>query len=245
MTHRLLITHLLLLLFPALAADPTLRLRCDAAGMTGGIVTDATGNGHDARLEGKDAALPAAIETPYGKAFRLEAGKGQGLRVKHAPDLVGAEGLTVMAWIRPDAVRSHLAIVANRGDRVAGTKAKGYRLSVAWGRLMAELGFGDDEEGVRLSSPEWSIEPGQWAHVAMTFDGQELVLYINATEAGRLALPAPRRLVQGPSAGGFTIGKYYWNDAYPFVGLLADVRLYNRALTAPEVFAAAGEFLKP
>lgn len=245
MTHRLLMMLPLVLAFPALAADPDLRLRYDAAATAGDTLPDASGNGHTARLEGKDGALPAVVTTPYGKALRLEAGKGQGLRLKHAPDLVCPDALTVMAWIRPEAVRSHLAIVANKGDRVRGTMTKGYRMSVAWGRLMAELGFGDDEEGVRLNSPEWSIEPGHWAHVTMTFDGRNLVVYINATEAGRVSLPAPRRIAPGPSAGGFTIGKYYWNDAYPFVGFLADVRIYNRALTAPEVFTAASEFLEP
>ena len=228
------------------AADPALRLHYDFAAVTGETVPDASGKGHAARLEGKDGALPVIVSTPSGgKALRLEAALGQGLRVKPAPDLVCAEALTVMAWIRPETADSHLAILANKGDRVAGTKAKGYRLSVAWRRLMAELGFGDDEEGVRLLSPEWSIEPRHWVHVAMTFDGQELILYLNATEAARLRLPAPRALAAGPSAGGFTIGKYYWNDAYPFVGLLADLRLYARALPAPEVFAVASEFLRP
>jgi hypothetical protein len=228
----------------ALAADPALRLHYDFAAPAGETLPDASGHGHTATVEGKDGALPVSVQTAYGQALRLEADKGQGLRVKPAADLVGAEALTVMAWIRPEIVDSHLAIVANKGDQVPGQPAKGYRMSVTWGRLAAELGFGDDEVGVRLQSPEWSIDPQHWAHVALTFDRQDLVLYINATEAARLHLPAPRRLVAGPSAGGLTLGKYYWNDAYPFVGLLADVRIYDRALSAADVFVAASEFLR-
>ena len=226
------------------AADPALRLHYDFAVPAGETLPDASGHAHPAVVEGKEGALPVIVPTPYGRALRLEADKGQGLRVKPAADLVGAEALTVMAWIRPEIVDSHLAVVANKGDQVPGQMAKGYRLSVTWGRLSAELGFGDDEVGVRLSSPEWSIDPQHWVHVALTFDRRDLILYIHATEAARLHLPAPKALVAGPSAGGLTLGKYYWNDAYPFVGLLADVRIYDRALPAADVLAAASEFLR-
>lgn len=240
-----LVTSVLWLGAVALAAEPGLRLWYDFQALADGTVADASGNGHTAVLEGKDGAFPALASTPYGPALRLEPGQGQGLRVKPAADLVCAEALTVMAWVRPDRVDSHLAILANKGDRVTGTPAQGYRLSIAWRRLMAEIGFGDDEEGVRLLSPEWSLEAEHWAHVAMAFDGRDLRLYINATEVGRLTLPAPRRLAPGPSAGGFTLGKYYWNDAYPFAGLLADVRVYDRALTADEIHAVAAGFVRP
>ncbi len=229
----------------AAGAEAGLRLRLDfAQAAEGTTVPDASGNGHEARLEGRDGVLPAVVATPYGKALRLEAGKGQGLRVGRAPDLVCADGLTVMAWVRPERADGHLAVLANKGDRVAGTPARGYRLSVFWRRVLAEVGFGDDEEGARVCSPEWSIEPQRWAHLAMTFDTTTLVVYVNAAEAARLRLPEPHRLAPGPSAGGMTIGKYYWNDAYPFAGLLADVRVYDRALSPEEILTAAAAFVE-
>ena len=43
----------------------------------------------------------------------------------------------------------------------------------------------------------------------------------------------------------FTVGEYFWRDAYPFVGLLADVRIYDRALAPDQVFRAAAEWLGP
>ena len=104
-----------------------------------------------------------------------------------------------------------------------------------------DLGF-DDENAEQLTTPEWSVNAGYWTHVAMTFDGQHMVLYLNAAEAARKALPDPRKL--SPNRRPFTIGKYFWNDAYPFVGLVGEVRIYDRVLTEGEVFRAAGEFLR-
>lgn len=224
----------------ALAADPTLRLHFDFESVTDGTVADVSGNGHSGRLEGRDGQVPELVASARSRALKLEKGAGQGVRVDGAADLVCAEGLTAMAWVRPEATRSHLAVIANKGDRVKGRKATGYRLSVFWSRAFMDLGFGD-EEGVRLSTPEWTVNPKYWIHIAMTFDGRDMVLCLNATEAARKPLDEPRRIA--PHGRNFTIGKFFWNDAYPFVGLIDDVRIYNRALTEAEIFAAAFEGL--
>lgn len=227
-------------MYAAAGPESALRLHYDFEAVEGAVVADAAGNGHDGKLEGKGGKRPAVVGTPYGKAIKCEKGSGHGLRVPFAEDLVCADGLTVMAWVKPDAARSHLAVLANKGDRVPGQAVHGYRLSVFWNRAMMELGFGA-EEGERLSSAEWSIGDGYWVHLAMTFDGQNMVLWLNATEAARKTLPESRKLT--PNRRPFTIGKYFWNDAYPFAGLIGDVRIYDRALTAREVFRAAAAFL--
>lgn len=227
----------------AAAAEPprtALRLRFDFESVRGATVPDASGHDHHGTLEGKDGRLPPIVDTPYGKALQCQKDKGHGVRVPFAEDLVCPEGLTVTAWVKPGNARSHLALLANKGDRVPGQAVHGYRLSVFWNRAMMDLGFGE-EEGERLSTAEWTISNGHWVHVAMTFDGQSMVLYLNSTEATRRALPHPRRLT--PNRRPFTIGKYFWNDAYPFVGLIGDVRIYDRALEEGEILAAASEFL--
>ncbi len=220
--------------------DPRLRLHFDFRSIQDGRVTDLSSRGHDGELEGLDGALPNAVDTPYGKALKLEKGKGQGVRVGFARDLACTNGLTLMAWIRPDFVRGHLAVVANKGDTVPNRPASGYRLSVNWSRIMLDLGFGD-AQGVRLISPEWTLHAGYWAHVAATFDGREMILYINAAEVARNSLDEPRALAVNRRS--FTLGKYFWNNAYPFTGLLADVRILAGALTEDEILAVAGRFL--
>ena len=46
-----------------------------------------------------------------------------------------------------------------------------------------------------------------------------------------------------PGQRDLTLGKYFWNDAHPFTGLMADVRIYDRALEEADIFSAARVFL--
>ena len=226
---------------PAVAvADSALRLHYTFADVSGATVPDVSGAGHGGTLEGNDGCLPKIVDTRYSSALELIKDSGHGVRITWAADLGCPDGLTVMAWIRPKDVRRHLAIVAGKGDRVKGRPASGYRLSVSWNRVMMDIGLGG-ETGKRLSSPEWSISAEAWAHVAMTFDGSRMAVYINASLAGEQVLSEPG--VIAPFKRGLTIGKYFWNDAYPFTGLLADVRIYDRALDEDDIFSAAAHFL--
>ncbi len=232
-------------LFPSVAdsADtlpaPVLRYRFDS--IRGTRVRDASGHGHDGRLEIRNPARAKSplVRTPYGPALKLA--EGDGVRVRMAPDLACRDALTVMAWARPDVVNRHLAVVTAKGDRVPNQKAAGYRISISWRAAFGELGFGDPE-GVRISTPGFSVEPKHWVHVALTFDGTDMILYLNAVEAARKHFPEKRRIRPFPGRD-LTIGKYYWHDAYPFEGLLADVRIYDRALTPEQVFLAAAQWL--
>ena len=224
----------------AVAADSALRLHYTFSGVAGVTVPDASGAGHDGTLEGKEGCLPKIVDTPYGPALELLKDSGHGVRIPWADDLNGADGLTVMAWVKPSEVRRHLAVIAGKSDSVKGRPASGYRLSVFWNRVLMDIGLGGETEQ-RLSSPEWSISADAWAHVAMTFDGSKMLVYINVTVVGEHVLPEPAAIT--PFKRDLTIGKYFWNDAYPFTGLMADVRIYDRALEEADIFSAARTFL--
>jgi methionine-rich copper-binding protein CopC len=69
-----------------------------------------------------------------------------------------------------------------------------------------------------------------WSHVAMTYDGSMLRLYINGADAGSRA--ATGTLVPpSPQEGGFLGG------ASAFAGAIDELRLYRRALSASEIAA--------
>jgi len=70
----------------------------------------------------------------------------------------------------------------------------------------------------------------QWQHVAATYDGATARFYVDGTEVAR-------RLFQGNVGDSNTwrIGAYGASPGGYFVGLIDDVRIYNRALTAGEI----------
>jgi hypothetical protein len=71
------------------------------------------------------------------------------------------------------------------------------------------------------------IQTGQWYHVAITYDGSSIMLYIN----GELKSSMNRHTTYTPNAGDLFLGKLN-SGTYPFYlnGVLDEVRIYNRAL---------------
>jgi Concanavalin A-like lectin/glucanases superfamily len=69
-----------------------------------------------------------------------------------------------------------------------------------------------------------------WTHLAATFDGATLTLYVNGTQAASLAAGGNI----ATSAGALRIGG---NNIWPewFSGQIDEVRIYNRALSPAEI----------
>ena len=72
---------------------------------------------------------------------------------------------------------------------------------------------------------------GQWVHLAGTFDGKTMRIYVNGKEHGTMDRPGPIK----PNEFHLCLGSYEENHPAHFTGLLDEVKLYNRALTAEEI----------
>ena len=79
-----------------------------------------------------------------------------------------------------------------------------------------------------------SLPANQWVHVAGTYDGTNISLYLNGVPAG------PSTLASGtisPSGNNLQIGHDAANPSRYFHGLIDDASVYNRALSASEISA--------
>jgi hypothetical protein len=90
-----------------------------------------------------------------------------------------------------------------------------------------------------------TMAAGAWYHVAVTRDesGTGLAaakLYINGVSQTITTLSAPVGLPQSIEGAPLTIGNIY-DNATPLNGLIKDVRIYNRILTAAEIAAIYAE----
>ena len=85
--------------------------------------------------------------------------------------------------------------------------------------------------GVRVMSPEGLVS-NAWHHVVATYDGEEARLYVNGTLVGQSWLMSELIAGEAPTLGG---GFYENETANPFLGIIDEVKLYDRALAAAEV----------
>ena len=201
---------------------------------TGDVLTDRSGNGNHGRVHG---------------ASWVKSGAGWALRFDGANDYVdcGSDAsldltgpVTLQAWVMPTA--------ANRGEPgIAGKFFESYALTY-YGNAYFYISSG----GNNVSGP---TKLGEWRHVAGTFDGTTMRCFVNGVEvASRRS-----RFEEVKHGGRFTIGCIFGDPAAAdpnlqntafFPGLIDDVRLHNRALTAAEIAVcyndeAAGKGCEP
>ena len=81
---------------------------------------------------------------------------------------------------------------------------------------------------------------GAWTHIALTYDGSMLRLYVNGVQAATLAASGTIQASSSPLwiGGNQPYGEY-------FNGLIDDVRVYNRALSDAEIQTDMGTPLGP
>jgi hypothetical protein len=76
---------------------------------------------------------------------------------------------------------------------------------------------------------------GEWAHVAVTFDGTTAKFFVNAVETGEGGFS-----FGADPAAGVHLGCCDSNGGNPFNGALDEVRIYDRALSSFEINYLAG-----
>jgi hypothetical protein len=124
--------------------------------------------------------------------------------------------------------------VANQDNRwlangVFGHSVRaGFRIGVLKGRPCFQV-----------PQTEWShhltgrdlLPVGKWVHLAATFDGTTMRLYMDGQECG--AMSRPGALL--PTDGRLVLGSYEVGHAASFQGLLDDVRIYRRVLSGDDI----------
>ena len=100
------------------------------------------------------------------------------------------------------------------------------------------FGFGYGDGTKWQGTGPVKLAADKWQHVTAVCDGQYAILYVNGVEKSKS--PAKGPLVPNPDQR-FRLGLGYKPDAKRcFHGLLQDVRIYRRALSAAEIARLAG-----
>lgn len=151
----------------------------------------------------------------------------------HSPAL-DPEQLTVEAWVRAaefakDGDARRWLVNKNANEWVQGH----YALMLDGGRPGAYLNIGGGRENVfAVWSDGPRLQTNRWHHLAFTYNGARLRLFVDGQPAGELSVERPRIAGSSP----LTLGRR--QDGYVhFRGSLDEVRVYDRALAQAELAA--------
>jgi hypothetical protein len=137
-------------------------------------------------------------------------------------------GVTVSAWTRPSKTTDRWQTIARREDSWRRQLLAIGRTGDTWGLWM---GAGIAGRYVEFGAPvnPKTIGDGKWHHVAGTFDGKQMNLYVDGKQIG--SKPIEGKL-NTQSTQPMKIGSY---GGEPFHGDLNDIRLYRSGLSKVQI----------
>ncbi|GAB4136812.1 MAG: hypothetical protein Kow0040_23060 [Thermogutta sp.] len=171
------------------------------------------------------------------RAKRVQGRRGMGLEcsggcvIVPAGDRLSIESqLSVECWVRTDLPGQDNKWIVNRV--FGGAETTGFRLGILQGKPSFQIPVTAWSHHLVANQ---SLPTGRWVHLAATFDGTMMRLYMDGRQVGILERPGKI----GRNDRNIIIGNYDVDHEAYFVGTLDEVRLYDRALSPDEVAAHA------
>jgi len=159
------------------------------------------------------------------QAFSFDASLNAGVLIPSSPALNPTEAVTIDAWVKPFSFPNAFAEVVRKDQE--NSSVPQYELAVTnTGQAHCDIGgFGNPVAG--------SVPLNQWSHLACTYDRQAVRLYVNGIEVASFA--ATQAIPTATT--NLAIGKEDGSTVRNFDGLIDEVEIFNRALTASEIQA--------
>ena len=188
----------------------------------GNVLKDRSGRGNDGKVLGG----PEWVKLPKGAALKFD-GKDDSVEVPWSPSLNLFRRGTALVWIKPAALRGgvlcwHL-----------GSGWQDERFVVVWFRGDGPALYLSD--GNYVTGASWPpVKPNRWICLTVTWDGQTVRQYRDGLFLREFEVQGPLNLGGAPLRLGRSRGL-----GHPcYRGLMGEVRIHNRALSAAEVFDA-------
>ena len=137
-------------------------------------------------------------------------------------DLTG-NAVTLSAWINSGGVQNAYAMIGRKGGFT------GYYLSFDPTGTKMRCGIPPINDGFNGNI---TIPINVWTQVACTYDGSKIKIYVNGTVDNSFTVSGS---MTDSSSSALLIGQDPGGGARVFNGIIDDVRVYNRALSASDV----------
>ncbi len=184
----------------------------DFEGRDASVAAESAKRGHDLALQGVQR-----VHGAIGKGIYF-LGAQSSARGALPEALQSPQAVTVEAWVRPDSVSAGVegAGIVNAGNylmRITRGTPSFHVFTSRWRPVLAES----------------KAQEGRWLHLVGTYDGARMCIYVN----GALAGTVERQGAIPRSASPLVLGR----QASPFIGVIDEVRVTLRCLTASDVKA--------
>ena len=220
---------------PARAADPDLilYLKLDAASGTAAVDSSGLAN---------NGTVVAGVNGPdwvtghRGGALLFEGLTSTGARYIQVPwhtSLRVTTGLTVMAWLKLTGTDNDEQTLVGRAESTDWQ----LELHANDKRIPFSVVVGSSRRTLTATIPGAGLSAGTWYHVAGTYDGSRLRVYLDGVELGNSACTGTVNVSSNASlplgVGALVEAVGEWEHAFP--GTLDEVKIWKRALTAAEI----------
>ena len=188
---------------------------------TGTTVTDLSGNRNTGTL--RNTTWTSAGK--YGNALVFN-GSSSWVTISDSSSLHLTSSMTLEAWVNPSSITRSWRDVIYKGNDNYFLEATSYQGSVPPGGG----GTFGPKGGLVLGTA--SLAANTWAHLALTYDGAVLRLYVNGVQVSSVSQTGNLLTSNNPlQIGGDSIFGQY------FAGTIDEVRVYNTALTQSQIQA--------
>jgi hypothetical protein len=182
----------------------------------------------DASGHGLTATIANSVWTTAGKYGDALSFNGSNSWVTVADNtlLHLTTGMTVEAWVKPATTSTDWTATVIK-ERTGGLA---YALYATDGANKPPAGYIDKSSTDYNATAGSSLPLNTWSHLAATYDGTTIRLYVNGTQVATKAVSGSIISSTAPLRFG---GDSVWGEY--FNGLIDEVRIYNRALSATEI----------
>jgi hypothetical protein len=190
---------------------------------SGTTLADGSGNGNNGAISGASWSASGV----YGGALSFD-GVNDIVNVADSASIDLTTGMTLEAWVYPLELTSWRTILAK--------ETTGGIVYALFGNSSFDRPVGEARTSILYDVAGTAKLPiNTWSHLATTYDGANLRFYVNGTLVATRAATGDI----ATSSGALRIGATtVWGEY--FRGLIDEVRIYNRALSASEVQADLG-----
>ncbi|HEC02229.1 MAG TPA: LamG domain-containing protein [Phycisphaerales bacterium] len=212
---------------------------------SGGTITDSSGNGNDGTLVDNPVWDIAWITGPSGGAVEFygvgsPGGNGDYFDCGSDPSLNMTGPISIALWIRPDADDPEGKLTTTAPMSKTDGSDWSFQVRYGWGQGAPEpyMSFTFSSSPRAWAHVGQNLERYEWYHIACSHDGTTLRCYLNGAETNSAPM--------GPFGGVGTpvnIGTDGWGCDW--IGGIDDVRMYDHALSEPEILAAMEGEMSP